>query len=267
MISLIIPRKIVCTAEESTIWEVLIEHVWELLKWTFSYCNLANFASWTFINNIGALHDIAIHVASLLVSYFQLWSIAKPTKFMAKSEFSYSLSASWLTHVTCEFWLPTVTPHFDWVFIIAKVIISCRLQSGNTAELYEKCFITTRCTFIVTNETHTHTKKEAGKQTVVRVCLPLFTHADAHTPTHTHTKRGVWAWAIVLAMHKQEDSQTGRRTERQTNGRQAGRHIKWVMKCWQDILLYTHTQTHTHVHKSCECPLRPATVAGAFGVH
>lgn len=228
MISLIIPRKIVCTAEESTIWEVLIEHVWELLKWNFLYWNLTNFASWTFINNIAITRCSAWHCNSC----GKFISFLLPTLINCKTYEIYgqvrvfslflSVSASWLTHVTCEFWLPTVTPHFDWVFIIAKVIISCRLQSGNTAELYEKCFITTRCTFIVTNETHTHTKKEAGKQTVERVCLPLFTHADAHTPTHTHTKRGVWAWAIVLAMHKQEDSQTGWRTERQTNGRQAG---------------------------------------------
>lgn len=186
---------------------------------------------------------------------------------MAKSEFSYSLSLFVCQLInTCDLWV--LTADCDSSLWLGVYHCKSHHQLPPTERQYSGTIwkmLYYYTLYVYSNKWDTYAHQERGWQTDSRACL--FAAIHTRRRTHTYTKRGVWAWAIVLAMHKQEDSQTGRRTERQTNGRQAGRHIKWVMKCWQDILLYTHTQTHTHVHKSCECPLRPATVAGAFGVH
>lgn len=167
---------------------------------------------------------------------------------------SLSLSASWLTHVTCEFWLPTLTPHFDWVFIIAKVIISCRLQSAVAAAIQRYGTIWKilyyYTLYVYSNKWDTYAHQERGWQTDSRACLfaAIHKHADAHTHTQREVSgRGPLCWPCT-------NRKTVRLADGQRDKRTAGRHIKWVMKCWQDILLYTHTHIHAYInHGSSPC--------------
>lgn len=146
----------------------------------------------------------------------------------------------WLTHV-----LASVPP---WIFIIAKSLLLPVHRSPSSSlslswwavqkseKLYEKCFITARCTFAVTNEWEGgwQTDSQSDRRQDWELCVSVYRYSYPYPHRHTHALLNTHASAIVLAMHKQA-AKAARRIRRGGLGWQ---DTKWVMKCWQDILLY-----------------------------
>lgn len=144
----------------------------------------------------------------------------------------------------------------DCVFITTKVIMGVgswrRCYHYYVAELYEKCFITTRCTFTVTNETHaethTHCRSCAGKQSCVSACH----HSHTHICTITQTR-------CLAVGHCVGQAQTGRFVCTGRGG--AGSWPGIQSELWNvDKTFYcTPTPTHiytlplTHANKSYQC--------------
>jgi len=155
----------------------------------------------------------------------------------------------WLTHMSLALvWLLRI-----WLFIICKVIdiifiviseIKEASQVGLSGRNYMKNAILQSAVgiFALTNEWErgwqTHTVKRVWKRLrVVRVCLPLHKHTHTHTNTLVHPDKRKSLGHPPLCW-----SCTNRRSE---NPALRGA-TKWVMKCWQDILLHTHRYSQTH---------------------
>lgn len=104
------------------------------------------------------------------------------------------LECLWLTHIlilTTQnrviYHLQSQSHHQHYHYLC--IMVNAMRVAGNIigAKLYEKCFITTRCTFAVTNEW------ERGWQTdnqtrlsVLCVSVYRHSHTHTHTPTHVH---------------------------------------------------------------------------------
>lgn len=124
------------------------------------------------------------------------------------------LECLWLTHIlilTTQnrviYHLQSQSHHQHYHYLC--IMVNAMRVAGNIigAKLYEKCFITTRCTFAVTNEWERGWQTD--NQTRLRVlCVSVYRHS--HTHTHTNARAPIPAqksgpFAIVLVMHKQKE--------------------------------------------------------------
>lgn len=163
------------------------------------------------------------------------------------------LECLWLTHIlilTTQnrviYHLQSQSHHQHYHYLC--IMVNAMRVAGNIigAKLYEKCFITTRCTFAVTNEWERGWQTD--NQTRLRVlCVSVYRHSHTHTHTHqrtcTHTSAKVWPIRHCVG-HAQTEGGKGGAGVGGGMSCEKRRHTKWVMKRWQDILLHTEIRTH-----------------------